>query len=175
MTKRMLLVLLALSLVLGAMFGWKFYQAQKMAVLANMPPTPATVAAADVQTESWQPYLEAVGSLVATHGILVTTEVAGIVSAIHFESGQPVEAGTLLLQLDDSVDQAELSGITAEQRLAELQFKRREGLLESKTISPFHLPMSTRPGCGWKTPPHVWQPSRPSSLKSVSPQPSAVG
>jgi membrane fusion protein (multidrug efflux system) len=136
MTKRMLLVLLALSLVLGAMFGWKFYQAQKMAVLANMPPPPATVAAADVQTESWQPYLEAVGSLVATHGILVTTEVAGIVSAIHFESGQPVEAGTLLLQLDDSVDQAELSGITAEQRLAELQFKRREGLLESKTISP---------------------------------------
>jgi membrane fusion protein (multidrug efflux system) len=136
MTKRMLLVLLALGMVLGAMFGWKFYQAQKMAILASMPPPPATVAAADVQTESWQPYLAAVGSLVAPHGILVTTEVAGIVSAIHFESGQPVEAGTLLLQLDDSVDEAELAGIVAERRLAELQFKRREGLLASKTISP---------------------------------------
>jgi len=135
MTKRMVLVLLALGLVLGAMFGWKYYQSQKMAALASMPPPPATVAAADVEAEDWQPYLEAVGSLVATQGILVTTEVAGKVSAIRFESGQRVEAGTLLLEIDDSVEQAELEGIVAEQRLAELQSKRREGLLESKTIS----------------------------------------
>ena len=136
MTKRMLLVLLALGLVLGAMFGWKFYQAQKMAILASMPPPPATVTAAEVQTETWQPYLEAVGSLVAVHGILVTTEVAGNVSAIHFKSGQQVEAGTLLLEIEDSVEQAELEGLVAERRLADLQYKRREGLLESKTISP---------------------------------------
>jgi membrane fusion protein (multidrug efflux system) len=136
MTKRMLLVLLALGLVLGAMFGWKFYQAQKMAALAFMPMPAATVATATVQAETWQPYLEAVGSLVAIQGILVTTEVAGNVHAIHFESGQPVEAGTLLLEVDNSVEQAELAGIIAERRLAELQFKRRKGLLESKTISP---------------------------------------
>ena len=136
MTKRMLLVLLALGLVLGAMFGWKFYQAQKMAALAFMPMPAATVATATVQAETWQPYLEAVGSLVAIQGILVTTEVAGNVHAIHFESGQPVEAGTLLLEVDNSVEQAELAGIVAERRLAELQFKRRKGLLESKTISP---------------------------------------
>ena len=135
MTKRMLLVLLALGLVLGAMFGWKHYQAQKMAALASMPPPPASVSAAYVQTETWQPYLAAVGSLVATQGILVTTEVAGKVSAIRFESGQQVEAGTLLLQLDDSVDQAQLEGIVAERRMADLQFKRREELLDSKTIS----------------------------------------
>jgi membrane fusion protein (multidrug efflux system) len=135
MTKRMLLVLLALGLVLGAIFGWKSWQEHQMAALARMPPPPATVAAAEVQVESWQPYLQAVGSLVATQGILVTTEVAGKVSEIRFESGQQVEAGTLLLQLDDSIDRAELEGIVAERRLAELQFKRREELVEKKTIS----------------------------------------
>jgi membrane fusion protein (multidrug efflux system) len=135
MTKRMVLVMLALGLVFGAMFGWKSYQAQKMAALASLPPPPATVAAAVVQTEAWQPYLAAVGSLVATQGILVTTEVAGKVSEIRFESGQQVEAGTMLLQIDDSVDQAELAGIVAERRLAELQHKRREELLGNKTIS----------------------------------------
>jgi len=135
MTKRMLLVLLALGLVLGAMFGWKFYQAQKMAVMASMPQPPVTVAATEVQVETWQYYLAAVGSLVATQGILVTTEVAGNVSAIHFESGQQVEAGALLLEIDESVEQAELEGLVAERRLADLQFKRREGLLKSKTIS----------------------------------------
>ena len=82
MIKRMLFVLLALGLVLGAMFGWKSWQGQQAALLAKMPPPPATVAAAEVQVESWQPYLQAVGSLVATQGILVTTEVAGTVSEI---------------------------------------------------------------------------------------------
>ena len=135
MIKRMVIVLLSLVLVLGAMFGWKYIQMQKMAALASMPPPPASVATAEVQTEQWQPYLAAVGSLVASRGILVTTEVAGKVSDIHFESGQQVEAGTLLLQLDSSVDRAELKGIVAERRLAEQQYKRREELLDSKTIS----------------------------------------
>ena len=135
MMKRMVIVLLLLALVLGAMFGWKYVQMQQMAALASMPPPPASVATAEVQTEQWQPYLTAVGSLVASRGILVTTEVAGKVSAIHFESGQQVEAGTLLLQLDSSVDRAELQGLVAERRLAEQQYKRREELLDSKTIS----------------------------------------
>jgi membrane fusion protein (multidrug efflux system) len=117
------------------MFGWKYYQARQMAALASLPQPPATVAAAEVQTETWQPYLAAVGSVVATQGILVTTEVAGKVSEIRFEDGQQVQAGTLLLQLDDSVDRAELEGIIAERRLADLQFKRRAELLETKTIS----------------------------------------
>ena len=135
MTKRMLLVLLVLGLMLGAMFGWKSYQGRQMAALAKMPPPPATVAAAEVQVETWQHYLQAVGSLVASQGILVTTEVAGKVSEIHFESGQQVETGTLLLQLDESIDRAELEGILAERRLAELQLKRREKLVEKKTLS----------------------------------------
>ena len=104
-------------------------------MLASMPPPPATVAAADVLAETWQPYLAAVGSLVANQGILVSPEVAGKVSAIRFESGQQVEAGSVLLEIDDSVEQAELEGIVAERRLAEQQFKRREELLDSKTIS----------------------------------------
>ena len=62
MTKRMVLVLLALGLVLGAMFGWKYYMGQKMAAFAKMPPPPATVAAAVAQAETWQPHLAAVGS-----------------------------------------------------------------------------------------------------------------
>ena len=91
MFRRMFLVLLVLGLVFGSMFGWKSWQGQQAALLATMPP-PATVAAAEVQVESWQPHLQAVGSLVANQGILVTTEVAGKVSEIRFESGQQVEA-----------------------------------------------------------------------------------
>lgn len=135
MIKRLVLVLLGLSIVLGGIFGWKYRQGQATAALASMPPPPATVASADVREETWQPYLFAVGSLVATHGILVTNEVAGKVSEIRFESGQRVNAGDVLLQLEDSVDQADLAGLLAERRLAELQYRRRANLLKDQSVS----------------------------------------
>ncbi|MGD2055943.1 MAG: efflux RND transporter periplasmic adaptor subunit [Gammaproteobacteria bacterium] len=135
MAKRMVIVLLLLALLLGGIFGWKYYQARQAAALASRPPPPATVAATEVQVQSWRPWLSAIGSLVANQGILVTNEVAGKVSEIRFESGERVAAGELLLRLDDSVDQAELEGIMAERHLAELQFRRRKELVEKKSIS----------------------------------------
>lgn len=135
MIKRLIVVLLALGLFFGGIFGWKYYQQQQQAAQAAMPPPPATVAAAEVRTETWRSSLEAVGSLVAAQGIYVTNEIAGLIEAINFESGQQVEAGKLLLQLEDSVDQADLKGLLAEQKLAELQFERADRLLKKEMAS----------------------------------------
>jgi membrane fusion protein (multidrug efflux system) len=135
MFKRLLAVLLALGLLFGGIFGWKYYQAEMMAIHSAMPPPPATVAASRVQTESWQPYLEAIGNLAAIQGIFVTNEVPGQVSEIHFESGQRVTEGDRLLQLDDSVDRAELEGRIAEHRLAEIRFQRMSKLIKERSVS----------------------------------------
>ena len=135
MTLRLTLAILILATVFGGIFGWKFYQGQKMAAVRSGGPPPATVAVSTAQTELWQPYLSAVGSLAAVSGIEVTSEVAGQISAIHFESGQTVEAGDLLVQLDDRTDQARLTGLMAEQRLARLRFKRLARLVKDKTAS----------------------------------------
>ncbi|ADE13311.1 efflux transporter, RND family, MFP subunit [Nitrosococcus halophilus Nc 4] len=135
MIKRLIVVLLTLGLFFGGIFGWKYYQQQQQAAQAAMPPPPATVAAAEVHPETWQSSLQAVGSLVATQGIYVTNEVAGLIEAINFESGQQVEKGKLLLQLEDSVDQADLKGLLAEQKLGELQFQRAARLVKEKSIS----------------------------------------
>lgn len=134
MIKRFIFMLVALGLVFGGIFGWKFYQLQQY--LAHAPkPQPATVAVTDVKTESWTPYLYSVGSLVATQGIAVTNEVSGQVKTIHFHSGQQVKEGELLLELDDSVDRAQLDGARAEQRLAEIRFGRVRDLLQKKAVS----------------------------------------
>lgn len=135
MTKRFLFLLLALGLVFGGLFGTKYYQIQRMAAEAAVPPPPATVAAAEVQRETWQPYLHAVGSLVATQGVFVANEIAGQVKAIHFESGQRVNKGELLLELDDSVDRAELEGLVAERRLAQVEFRRVAELYEKRSVA----------------------------------------
>lgn len=135
MIKRLIFVLLALTLVFGGIFGWKYYQMRLQAAQAAMPPPPATISSAEVRRETWQPSLHSVGSLVAVNGIHVTTEVAGQVESINFKSGQPVKRGDLLVQLEDSVDQADLRGLIVERRLAEVQFKRMADLLQKKSVS----------------------------------------
>jgi membrane fusion protein (multidrug efflux system) len=134
MIKRLFLVLLLLGLVLGAIFGVKFYQAQKQAAMAGTPPPPV-VAAAEVRQDDWQPRLAAVGSLVATQGIFVTNEVAGQVREIYFDSGEPITKGDRLLQLDDSVDQADLRGLNAQRDLARIKLERFGKLLKDRSAS----------------------------------------
>ena len=71
----------------------------------------------------------------AINGTAVTTEVAGLVSDIQFESGTYTEQDAVLLQLDDSVDQAALEALRAERRLAEIKFKRAQDLLKRQVMS----------------------------------------
>jgi len=134
-SKRLILVVLFLLVIFGGIFGWKYYSGAQMAAMMSQPPPPAVIASAEVRVESWQPYLHAVGSVTATQGIFVTTEVAGQVSEILAKSGQRVNAGEVLLRLDDSVDEADLRGLIAQRTLARLQFERARKLLEDKTVS----------------------------------------
>lgn len=135
MIKRLVLVLLLLTAMFGGIFGWKYFSGQKMAAMMAKPPPPATIASAEVKVETWQPYLHAVGSVEATQGVSVTTEVPGQVREILAQSGQHVEAGDVILQLDDSVDRAELEGLIAQHSLAKLQFQRARKLLKDRSVS----------------------------------------
>ena len=56
------------------------------------------------KVEQWPPQLAAIGTLRAYQGIVVAPQVAGVVSAIHFESGDDVAAGAPLVDLDTSVE-----------------------------------------------------------------------
>lgn len=135
MGKRLLIVGLALLVLFGGIFGWKYFSGQKMAAAMSAPPPPAVIAAEAVRRETWQPRLTAVGSLVASQGVWVANETAGQVKEIYFESGQQVTTGSLLLQLDDEVDRAELAGLVAAQRLTELTYERAGRLIKDKSVS----------------------------------------
>ena len=135
MIKRLILVILFLTAMFGGIFGWKHFSGQKMAAMMAKPPPPATIASAEVQVEAWQPFLHAVGSVEATQGVSVTTEVPGQVKKILAQSGQHVEADDVILQLDDSVDQAELEGLIAQHTLSKLQFERARKLLKDRSVS----------------------------------------
>ncbi len=135
MILRLIAALLLLAALVGGVFGWKAYQAGLQAAAGGMQIPPATVAAVTARRRTWRSGLKAVGSLVASKGIFVTNEVAGQVRELVFTSGSEVATAAPLLQLDDSVDQAELRGLIAERRLAEIQYQRLHKLLKDRSIS----------------------------------------
>lgn len=100
--------------------------------MMSRPPPPAVVATAHVTTGAWQPSLFAIGSIVPTRGVIVSTEVSGLVSELLFDSGQFVEKGEILLRLDDEVDRSELVALEADRKLAELTRDRAQRLVNDK-------------------------------------------
>lgn len=133
--RRLLWLVLFLGVLFGGLFGLKFYQDRQAQAMFSVPPPPAIVAVTTVERSSWQPFLQSVGSLVAAQGVLVATEVPGIVETIAFTSGSRVEKGDLLVQLDERVDRARLTGLIAESRLAKVEFDRLAKLLDKRSVS----------------------------------------
>lgn len=135
MVIRLILVIVLLAAVFGGIFSWKQHSAQQMAAAQAGGPPPAAIAATRAQRETWQSYVQVVGSLTAVAGIDVTSEVGGQISTIHFSSGGEVRQGELLLELDDRTDQAQLQGLIAERTLARLKFERVAKLIKDKSVS----------------------------------------
>ena len=96
---------------------------------AAFAPKPTAVAAEAVKAEKWRPELTAIGTLRAYQGILVAPQAAGVVTAKHFDSGQDVEAGALLINIDDSVEQADLANGLAQLKSADATLARQKTLV----------------------------------------------
>lgn len=134
MLKRFLIVIVFSLLIFGGLFGTKVMQIKTAMASRQMPPPPV-VAVSEVQKETWQPFLKAVGSLTVSAGIDVSNEVAGMVKAFHFKSGEKVEKGQLLVELDDATDKADLERLQAAQWLAQVKFDRAKQLIGKKMTS----------------------------------------
>lgn len=136
LARRMMVMLVIVLVIFGGLFGMQWFGTRMMnSAIDSMPIPPATVSAAPVQPMSWPNELRAIGSFVAVAGTEVTTEVGGIVTAIHFESGAPVEAGALLVNLDAATERADHRKLLARAELAELNRKRRKQLLDRRQIA----------------------------------------
>lgn len=136
MLKRLILMILASTLIFGGIFGFIHYKNQKMAkAMAGFKFPPVSVEAVAVSPQSWQSSIHTTGSIVSNRGVYVSNSVEGIITDVGFESGQQVSAGDILVRLDDAVEQASLSSFTARLELARVNYERDKKLLEKKAIS----------------------------------------
>lgn len=132
---RLIIGLVLVLVVLGGLFGLRYLQMQRQQAAMSQAPPPAKVDVVDAQARSWEGALSAIGGLRAVNGIRVANEIAGVVDRIEFESGQRVEAGDVLIHLDDETDRAALETRQAEARLAAQQFERFSDLIGQDAVS----------------------------------------
>lgn len=136
MTKKMVIMLVAVGLLFGGIFGYKAfgsYMMRKYMAAGGMPPV--AVSAVKAAAETWQPRLKAVGTLRAEAGVEISCEVEGVVQSLHFKSGDDVRAGQLLVQLNADADIAQLQTLQAAADLARATYDRYAKLIETQAIS----------------------------------------
>ena len=99
----------------------------------QQPPT--TVAMYDVGEQVWPRSLMAVGTLEAEQGLTLRAEISGRINAIHFEGGQQVNAGDVLVEQESGNEQAQLRAAKARLTLAESSLNRLIALRKQQSVS----------------------------------------
>lgn len=95
----------------------------------------ASVEVVSVKTARLQDDAQAVGSLRSRQSVTLKPETAGRVSRIAFADGATVRRGQLLVQLDDTLQRAELSQAQAQLSIARANLKRNEELLAQNFVA----------------------------------------
>ncbi len=144
MIKRMLIMLVFVGVLFGGIFGFEAFRAHMIQKFLAARGQPAqTVSTIKAGRQLWQPHITVVGTLQAQQGADVAPEVSGIVTAIHFKSGQHVEAGTLLLELNTRPDVAKLHSLQATAQLAKTTYERDLKQFRAQAISKATLDAAT--------------------------------
>jgi membrane fusion protein (multidrug efflux system) len=138
--KRLLIAIVLLVVVVGGIVGFNMFRDNAITqFFANMPVAPSPVSTIEVAPVTWTPGIQAIGTVGASRGVDLSVEMTGIVKVILFEANQRVEQGDLLVQLDDTQQQADLSAQRAQaaldvQNLTRAQELQKRGVGSETTV-----------------------------------------
>jgi membrane fusion protein (multidrug efflux system) len=134
--KRMVVVLVVLGLVFGVVGAMHWFNgvvtAKVLQGFALQEPTVATISA---QATSWQPQLASVGTVTPVQGAALAPEISGTVEAIHFDSGQDVAKGALLVSLRQNNLPDVLAELQAQAKLDQINLARDQKQFAAQAVS----------------------------------------
>ena len=131
--------LIVIGIIVALLVGIFLVKAPQFAGSPPFVMPPETVTSREAEEMVWENVVTAVGTLRASQGVMVSAEVSGTVSEIHFDSGESVETGDLLFELDTSTERAQLESAKATHDLAEVNLKRAQELRASRSIAQSEL------------------------------------
>lgn len=136
MAKRMILMLAVLLALLGSLGFAKYKQVEAaIAMGASFQPPPTAVTTVVAKRETWPSTLSVIGSAAAIQGVTVSADLPGTIDKIHFESGQWVHEGDILVELDTRQEKAQLASLEAQRDLARVNYDRAQQLVKAGVIA----------------------------------------
>lgn len=124
----------------GVWLGMAKYLEIRAAMSAPPPPEmPVSVILSPVSEVTYRRQTSMIGTVLAPQSIMLSNEIAGTVSKIGFEPGDVVKENQILIELDTSVERAELQSAQARVRLAKSISGRMQQAIKSEAVTPAEL------------------------------------
>lgn len=140
---RFVLPVLALLGLVGALVAIKANQIGLLIETGKQAeesgPPPEVVSTAKSEQETWASTLTAVGSVEAERGVTLSNDSPGIVTRVGFDSGDQVKRGAVLVELETSVERAQLASVQARLDYAQMDLSRTQKLTEQGVTTQAEL------------------------------------
>ncbi|MDQ5978835.1 MAG: rane fusion protein multidrug efflux system [Verrucomicrobiota bacterium] len=127
MLKKFLIAIAAFVVVVLTLGAVKAAQIQKMMSVSHVSP-PSAVTTAEARTVQWHATINSIGTLAPVEGVTVAADADGTITRLVVDSGAAVKAGDLLVELDTSVEAAQLDAAKARAELSRINFDRAKEL-----------------------------------------------
>lgn len=134
MFKKFALALSGFAAVVALLVAVKAAQIKEMSSQSHTMPT-AAVSTAVAESVQWHGTLSAIGTLAPVEGVTVSADADGTIVRIAVENGAAVKAGDLLVEIDSSVEIAQLNAAEARANLARVNLARATELWQQKANS----------------------------------------
>jgi membrane fusion protein (multidrug efflux system) len=139
--KRLHTVMAVVGIAFAAGAAWWLQQSPGRAAMpaAGAPAAdggPVTVEVGRVEVVRIDDDAQAVGSLRSRQGVMLRPEVSGRIARLGFADGQRVRRGQLLVQLDDTLQQAQRQEAQAQASIARTNLQRNRELASQGFVSP---------------------------------------
>ncbi|MBS9783283.1 MAG: efflux RND transporter periplasmic adaptor subunit [Pasteurella sp.] len=132
----LILVLIVILVIFGGVVGLQqFIQMKKSEAAANMPERVNLVTAMEIQSQAWTPTIKATGKIRPNQGAMLSSQSTGMVKDVLVKSGQRVEKGALLVEIDSTVEKANLRSLEAQRSQVQKNYRRYQKLIKSGSAS----------------------------------------
>lgn len=125
-----------IAIILLLVFGFYFFKQYMIKTkLAAFTFPPVAVTSIKTDEQNWLKEISAVGHVTANQEVNITPQLSGQIKQIAFSSGEFVDKGQLIVQLDSSLLKANLKTSQANLILAQLEYQRQLKLLKTHSTS----------------------------------------
>ena len=129
-------ILILFLAAIGGLFAFKaFINAKISHAISHAPIPPVTVSTGTVHNAVATQSIHIIGSVAAVQSVELTAQISGNVTGIYFHSGDRVQAGQKLVQIDNSTQLAQLRADLATESLAQINVVRTQKLIAHQAAS----------------------------------------